>query len=462
MTEISAQDAPAAEDVAARLSALIRIPTVTPAGSDTLTDAEADAFARFRAALEEFYPRVFGAAEVDVVGRMGLLLRVAGASSEKPIVLMAHQDVVPTNEDWERDGWRYEPYEGAIADGTVFGRGALDDKGPLVVMLEAVESLLAQGWRPPQDLYLLMGTDEESYGSCAVEATALLESRGVVPFFVLDEGGAVTPDAIAGVNGDLAIVGVSEKGIATIRLEVTAEGGHASMPPQHSAAGILASALVKVERHPFPPSLHDVSVELFETVGPLMTGARGALLRRARRLRGLLARLLPTMGPELAAMVRTTAAITRLSGSPADNVLATRAHAIINCRIAPGSTIEETREYLEHVVDDPRVSVEVLTGSEPSPISPRGDDPRWKAIGEAIAASYPEATHVPYIMLAASDSRHVARIAPAVYRFAPLRMDRAQRVSVHGIDERVTVDSLGRGVVFYRALLLAEAGAGES
>lgn len=454
-----AADAPPASEIAQRLSQLVRIPTVTPVGAEALTPAEAQVFTAYRALLEQFYPLTFGGASIDVVGRMGLLLHVAGASSERPMVLMAHQDVVPTNADWQRDGWRHEPYAGVIEDGIVYGRGTIDDKGPMVVMLEAVESLLAQGWRPAQDLYLLMGADEESYGECAVAATALLESRGVTPFIVVDEGGAVALEAIAGVEGELAIVGVSEKGLTSIRLEVTDAGGHASMPPKTTAAGVLARALVAVESNPFPAQLNDVTVELLRTVGPQMTGVRGWAMRNAHRLRGLLARVLPGMSAEMAALVRTTAAITKLSGSPADNVLATRASAIINCRIAVGSSVAETRNYLEKVINNPRVSVDVMAGSEPSPISPRGNDSRWLAIGQAIAASYPEATQVPYVMLAASDSRHVARIAPAVYRFAPLRMNRAQRGSVHGIDEHVEVESLGRGVVFYRALLISGGGA---
>ncbi len=449
---------PSAQEIAERLAALIRIPTVTYASTSEATAAEQAVFARYREALASCYPRLFGAADLEIVGRGGLLLRLTGASAAgvggKPVMLMAHQDVVPTHEDWERDGWAHPPYAGVIEDGVVFGRGALDDKGPMVVMLEAVESLLGEGWAPARDLYVLMGADEESHGACAVAARELLQARGIELDFVLDEGGAIALEAFPGVEREVAVVGASEKGIAVIRVGVSAEGGHASMPPAHTAVGILARALMRVESNPFPASLHDVSVEMFETLAPHMGGVLGRLLGRARLLRPFLAPALARRSPEMAALVRTTVAITQLSGSPAHNVLATRASAILNCRIAVGSSVAATRAYLEHVIGDDRVKVEVLEASEPSPVSPRGEDPRWLAIREAVAISYPDAVPVPYIMLAASDARHLAPIAPAAYRFAPLRMTARQRAAIHGIDERVEVASLRQGVTFHRALLL--------
>ncbi|WNM24844.1 M20/M25/M40 family metallo-hydrolase [Demequina capsici] len=445
----SAKDAHA---TAARLAALVRIPTVTPQSTTGHSEEEARVFARLHSALTALYPRVF-AHDPEVVGRAGLLLRVPGASADDPVVLMAHQDVVPVPADWQAEGWEHPPFDGVIEDGWVHGRGTLDDKGALTVMLDAVESLLAEGWTPARDLHLLMSADEESYGRCAVEGTAVLEQRGVTPWLVLDEGGAVTVGAFPGLEREAAVIGVSEKGIATVRLTVESGGGHASTPPKESAPGILARALDAIERHPHPSSLNDVSVEMFQTVGPEVEGRLGGVLSRAGLLRPLLTRVLPGVSPEMAAMVRTTTAITQLQGSPGHNVLATSASAILNMRVAVGSTVAQAVAHIRRTVKDDRVRIDVVESSEPSPVSPSGDDARWLALKDAVAAAYPDAITMPYVMLAASDARHVARIAPAVYRFAPLRMSSAQRAAVHGPNEKVEVESLGRGVAFYRALL---------
>lgn len=439
---------------AEHLAVLVRYPTVAPDPGVDPDDAAREAFTGLHGSLREFYPTVFRIAHADELGHFGLLLRIPGRTPTRPVVLMAHQDVVPTQADWQRDGWSVDPFSGTVAGGKVTGRGTLDDKGALVTLLEAVESLLASGWEPNRDLYLLFGADEEKNGSDAVEATALLESRGIVPHLVLDEGGAVAAEAFPGVDEDIAVIGVCEKGLLTVRLSVTDAGGHASTPPRKSAPGVLARALVRIEDHPFPPSLHPVTAEMLQAIAPKVNQKAAAMAPALLNLSGPLARVLARLSPELAAMVRTTVAITRLEGSPGANVLATSASATLNIRIATESTVEETLAYLRKVVRDPRVSFDVETASEPSPISPR--DERFTAITDAVQASY-GVDSVPYIMLAGSDGRHLARIAPAVYRFSPLRMDKAQRGAIHGVEENVEIDSINTGIGFYRSLLTGPA-----
>ncbi|MFW7413904.1 M20/M25/M40 family metallo-hydrolase [Demequina sp. SO4-18] len=450
------EPSPQALAAAEHLAHLVRIPTVTPPPGP-LSEADQALFTVYREELERLYPRVFAAAEVETPGRAGLLLRVPGQFAERPVLLMAHQDVVPVPADWAAEGWEHPPFDGVISGGRVHGRGTLDDKGAMVVALEALESLLTDGWSPLRDLYLFFGGDEESHGAAAVEAVSLLEERGVEPWMVLDEGGAVATEAFPTLRRPMAVIGASEKGLMTLRLTVESLGGHASTPPRESAPGILARALVAIEDHPFPAAVHDVSIEMLEGVAPHVARPMRGLLKRAGRRRAVLARIMPRLGPELAAMVRTTAAITQLEGSPAQNVLATRATAVINVRVAVGSSCDEAVEHLRGAIDDPRVAIDVVEASEPSPVSPTGDDARWRALGAAIGESYPDAVTVPYIMLAASDARHVARISPAVYRFSPLAMDKAQREAIHGPNENVEISALGAGVTFYRALLTGDA-----
>jgi carboxypeptidase PM20D1 len=381
---------------------------------------------------------------------------------------MAHQDVVPAPTDgWEPAGWSHPPFAGVVQDGedglAVYGRGTLDDKGALLVLLEAVEDLLGEGWHPGADMYLALGGDEESDGPSAVAAIAELERRGVTPALVVDEGGAVTTGIVPGLTRQVAVVGVAEKGVANLEVCVSADPrkpAHSSTPPRRSPTAALGRALAALERHPHPAALDDIAVRMFTELAPHVPGPLSAILARSERLRPVLAQVLPYVGAEMAAMVRTTTAATMLTGSPAPNVLAARATAIVNMRVATSSNLADAVGHVEKVVQravgrDLTVEVRVLEGHEPTPVSPF--DERWDAIKNAVAAAYPDAITVPYTMLGASDARHAARIAPAVYRFSPLYMSSAQRASVHGVDERVTADSLVRGVRFYRALLTGSA-----
>lgn len=458
-----------AAQLAERLSRMVQVPTVTPP-EGPLSPEKADVFAAFKGLLYELYPNVFASAEVTATGRAGMLLRIpgtrsgVGATALGDVLLMAHQDVVPApTEDWAEAGWTHPPFAGTVADGedglTVYGRGTLDDKGALLVLLEAVEDLVALGWRPHHDLYVELGADEELDGPSAVAAIEELERRGVVPALVLDEGGAVTTGLVPGLTRQVAVVGVAEKGVTTLELSVSADPrkpAHSSTPPRRGATAGLGRAIAALERHPHAASVDDIAVRMFSDLAPYVGGPLGRVLARTDQLRSVLARVLPLAGPELAAMVRTTTSATMLSASSAPNIIAAKATAIVNMRVATGSSVAEATRHVEKVATRAvggglTVEVRVVEGNEPTPPSPFDD--RWEAIRTAVTAAYPDALTVPYTMLGASDARHAARITEAVYRFSPLFMSGAQRAGVHGVDERVTADSLVRGVRFYRALL---------
>ncbi|WP_297083641.1 M20/M25/M40 family metallo-hydrolase, partial [uncultured Demequina sp.] len=307
---------PVAEAAAQHLAEAIRIRTVTPPDGP-LSDAVRAPFDLLRTFLEETFATTFAAAEVEVVGRAGLLLSIPGASSERPVLLMAHQDVVPVPADWEAEGWEHPPFDGVIADGHVHGRGSLDDKGALITLLEAVEGLLADGWTPARDVLLFFGADEEASHASAEALAALLRERGIEPWLTVDEGGAVATGAFPGIKQPLAVIGATEKGALTVRLTASSAGGHASTPPRTSAPGILARAILAIEDTPAPASVHDLTVEMFEQIAPHAPRSMRGVLARAGSLRGLLTRALPRLSPELGAVVRTTYAITQLQGSPA-------------------------------------------------------------------------------------------------------------------------------------------------
>lgn len=435
-----------ADDALERFRSLLRSPTQIDRPD------ELAAMPGFIAAL---YPRVHDALERELIGDRGILYRWPGGDPAlAPLVLMAHYDVVPAADE----GWTHPPYAAELVgegdEAVLWGRGAIDDKGALAGILEAVDRLLAEGFSPVREVLLCFGGDEESYGHGAVAIVDELERRGIRPALVLDEGGAVVADAFPGVTTPAAAVGVSEKGIVTVRLTVEQRGGHASTPPRLAATVRIARALTRLERHPFPASMHPVTQRMLEAVGVHASGALGAAMRRAGALRPVLTRALARLGDETRAMVRTTMAVTQLAGSAAPNVLAERASAVVNVRIAVGSSVAEVERHIRRAIADPLVTVTLVDPSEPSPVSPYEGE-QWDAITAALAIAYPDAALVPYIMYAASDGRHYTRVSDAVYRFTPFRMSRDERSSLHAIDERIRVATWREGIRFYEELVRA-------
>lgn len=444
MTGLPGIEVPRRAGVEERLAAMVRIETVT-APDDTA------AFAEFPKLLAELYPLVHSRLESRTVVERGILLRWPAASTEQreAVVLMAHWDVVPAV---EADGWSTPPFAGTIADGTVWGRGTLDDKGQLCVLLEAVENLLAAGVTPKRDIYLCLGGNEESYGDANRAIAADFQARAVMPWLVLDEGGAVVDAPMPQVPVPAAMVGVAEKGVATIELRAVGKGGHASAPGKELATTRIARAIGRLQRHPFRPQLSETGREMFEELSKHASGRARTLARVIARNPRLAARILASQGGEAAALVRTTVAVTMLSGGTAANVLPNGASATLNVRLAPSDTVASALEHIERVIDDPEVEIVLHEGDEPTAQSPR-DGAQFELIRAAVDTAYPGIPTVPYVQMSATDSRHFHRFAPAVYRFAPLEMDAAQRASIHGVDERVSVATLDRGVLFYQALI---------
>lgn len=425
---------------------MIRLPTV----SAELGARGAQPFEDFVDLLAELYPLVHAHLELERITEFGLLFRWAGvAASAQPVVLMAHYDVVPVDES---DAWTYPPFEGRIEGGWVYGRGALDDKGPLLVVLEAVENLLTAGFVPARDVYLSFGGNEETYGAAAASIAATLRRRGIVPWLVLDEGGAVVDAPLPFALGDAAMVGVGEKGVATLRLSARGDGGHASAPPSVTAIRRIARAIDRLDPGTFPARTPAAITRMLNLFANKARGRDQTVLRTLATFPALTARIFAAMGGEPAALVRTTVAATMQEGGTAANVLPSQAAATLNLRIALGETVAGTVRRVKRRIRDPLVEVTIVESSEPSPESPT-DNEQFALIVDAVKASYPDAATVPYVMMAATDSRHFHRFSPAVYRFAPLRMSNAQRASIHGVDERVEIASLERGEVFHRALL---------
>jgi carboxypeptidase PM20D1 len=432
------------------LAEAVRIPTVVYEESDRTDTA---AFDRFHEFLWTTFPRTFGELHPEVVAGHTLLLRWDGSDpAVAPVLLMAHMDVVPVEPGTEGD-WEHPPFSAERDGEFLWGRGAVDDKGSLVALLEAVEGLLSEGFEPDATLYLVLGHDEEiGGGEGARAAAALLAERGVSVEFVLDEGGAVVEDLLPGVRTPVALLGIGEKGYVNVEISASDAGGHSSTPPPSTAVGRVAAAVAALEADPMPARL-SAQEGLFAVIGRVVPGLQGAVLRRAGRFGSLVERKLAAR-PQSNALIRTTAAVTMVSGGVKPNVLPQHASAIVNFRVLPGDSFADVLDHVRRVAG-PEVTVRPLPGgftAEPSPLSDT-TSAGYRLIADTIADTFGGVEVAPWILMGATDSRHFIPVADNVYRFAPFTMTPEDMGRVHGTGERLRLADAGRAVAFYTTLV---------
>jgi carboxypeptidase PM20D1 len=269
---------------------------------------------------------------------------------------------------------------------------------------------------------------------------------------VIDEGGAIVEDIFPGVDGPIAVVGVSEKGTVSVDLTVKQEGGHASTPPRLSATARLARAILEVNDRPFPREFSPTTLEMIRTLGTHARQPYRWVFTHLGFTRGFLLALFARLGDETNAMIRTTRVVTRLSASEADNVLAESATATVNVRIAITSSVAEAVAQIRNAVRDASVEIAVRGDHEPSPVSPTSGT-AWDAIAATVDEVFPGTIVTPYVQLGASDGRYFTAISDHVYRFTPFELSREERNALHAANERIHVATWLRGIDFYAGLI---------
>ncbi len=438
--------------IAQRLAGAVRIPTIT---YDTPAQNSAEQFIQFHAYLAQQFPATHQALTREVVNQHSLLYTWPGSDpSAKPVLLMAHQDVVPVAPGTEKD-WRHPPFGGVVQDGFVWGRGAWDDKGNLMAMLEAVEWMASRGVQPRQTIYLAFGHDEEAGTRNGEEGAraiaALLRGRGVKLDFVLNEGLLVTQGIMKGLDSPVALVGIAEKGYMTLELQAHAAPGHSSMPHERTAIGILAAALTRLEQQQMPAKIHDAAAKMFATVAPEFTGINRVLLSNLWLFEPLVRWQLAPQ-PSAHAMLRTTIAPTVVHAGNKEQVLPGQADSLVNFRLLPGDTQQAVTRHAEHAIADAAIKVSGK-GWEASPVS-RIDSAAYRAINRSIREVFPNAVIAPGLMVGATDSRFLEDLTDNIYRFSPVRAESQDLARFHGTDERVSVANYAEMIHFYQRLLI--------
>jgi carboxypeptidase PM20D1 len=444
-----------AQAAAARLAEAIRFRTIS---SFEKPDQHAEALRGMHAHIEKSFPAFHAAARREVIADYSLLYTWQGSDTKaQPIGLLAHQDVVPVAPGTDKD-WQHPPYDGIVADGFVWGRGAWDDKGNLYSMLEAAEALAKAGFRPKRTIYFAFGHDEETAGTRgAKNIAALLASRGVKLDFVIDEGLLITDGMIKGLDKPAALIGVAEKGYATLVLNAVATPGHSSMPPRDTAIGMMAAALARLEDHRLPPQICGTVAEMFDTLAPEMNGVSRVALSNLWLFRPLLLREFTKTGPT-EATVRTTTALTIFNAGDKDNVLPGNAEATVNFRLIPGDTQASVTAHVRDTIRNDRITIKSFPGNTDPPPVTGTSSPSYQMLNRTIREIFPDVIVAPGLMVAATDSRHYTAVTDKIFRFSPVRANGEDLKRFHGTNERLSVEGYADMIRFYRRLMENAAG----
>ena len=433
-----------AEAYAEKLSRMIAVETVSVPETN-----QREKFLAFHALLEELFPLVHERLEkTEIDGN--LLFHWKGRDDSRPLVLMSHQDVVPAEGEWLHD-----PFSGEIADGKVWGRGASDTKCSVMAFFQAAEELLAEGFEPAQDVWLSSSCTEEWAGDGCPKLVEELKRRGVRPFLVCDEGGGIITDPVGGIKGNFAMVGVFEKGKADLLLKARSAGGHASAPGKHTPVARLADFVWHFEhRNVFRRKMAPEVQALFEQLAPYAPFYMRLLFGNMWLFRPLLIRVLPLISSQAGAMLQTTIAFTRLSGSDAYNVLPQMATLGANMRFIPHEGMKKSLRKVRRLAKRYQLEMEVFHGVDAS----RSVDIHGEGFGlvrRVIGETFPGLETCPYVMTGATDARNYEQIAEHVVRFAPVIYGPEQMKGMHGLNENIEYNCLPGAVDFYRSLIHA-------
>ena len=423
------------------LGELVKCRTVSYNDHSLEDDAE---FEKLIGKLPELYPNVVKTCHMQRFDDRGLLFHWKGKGDGKPSVLMAHYDVVPV----EEENWTHPAFDAEIVDGVMWGRGTLDTKVTFNGILSAAENVIKQGFTPENDIYFAFSGGEEVNGNGAKNIVKYFKDNGIELEMVVDEGGAVVEDVFPGVKQPCGLIGIAEKGMLNLEYSIASSGGHASAPAPHTPVGQLAIACTKVEAHPFKAHFTKPVLEMFDTLGRHSSFLYRMIFANLWCFGGVLDNMCKKSGGELNALMRTTVALTQMSGSKAPNVIPPSVSMVSNLRLNPEDSVNGAVEYIRSVINDPAVKLTVGDHMEPSPIS-RTDCAGWERVSNAVAGTWKGCLVAPYLMVQCSDSRHYGEISDRVYRFSAMDLTAEERHTIHGNDEHIRLETIEHSVEFF-------------
>ena len=446
-SKVSEYKAPEADeramDYAKKLSAMVQCNTTS---YPNVRDEER--FEAFHKVLEELFPLVHQNLErTDIDGN--LLYYWKGKAHDKPIVLMSHQDVVPAE-----GTWTHEPFAGDIADGKVWGRGTSDTKCSVFGFFQAVEELLKEGVTvPPQDIYLSSSCTEEWAGDGCPKIVNELKQRGVKPYIVCDEGGGIISEPIGGIPGNFAMLGVFEKGKADISFSAASNGGHASAPTKGTPVARIAAFVDDIEKHdPFKKKMAPEVKSMFAKLAPYGSFPLKLVFGNLWLFGPVLQVAMPAVSAQGAAMLKTTIAFTKLSGSDAYNVIPQEATLGANMRFIPHQGMDESLDIIRKKAKEHDLEMEVLQAADFTKTTDIHGG-AYKYVTERIEETFPGLPTSPYVMTGATDASFYQPICDNIIRFAPVVYGPEQLEGIHGLNENIEYNCLPGCVDFYKNMI---------
>ncbi|MDR2634425.1 MAG: M20/M25/M40 family metallo-hydrolase [Clostridiales bacterium] len=421
------------------LSKLIRCPTVSASGHEY--------FAAFHKTLKEIFPLAHEKLEIVNTHGDSLLFKWKGKSDQRPLVLMGHQDVVPAGNAAD---WTHPPFGGEIADGKVWGRGAMDCKNTVYVSLRAIEELLSEGFVPEQDIYFSSSDSEEISGPGAEANKNYLKEHGVKPAVAVDEGGVILDRVFPGIKRPFAVIGIYEKGYGDVRFVARGEGGHSSTPPLNTPVERLARFITDVHSHRyFRYRISKEAEEMFKAFAPYMRQPLKLILSHLWLFKPLVKALLPKISGFGRALLSTTIVFTMTSASTAPNVIPREATAVANIRFSKHQPKAETLALLSKLASKYGIETEILEARDVSSVvDTRGEG--YQYMTDCIKKCFPNVGVAPYIMLGGTDCRYFQDVCECGLRFTPVRLSQSQMASMHAADENIDAAALAEGVRFFK------------
>lgn len=432
------------DNIVYKLGQMLKVPTISYEDKNLI---DYKVFYEYIELVQKLYPNVFKYCEYELSKELVIKLKLKGESCENPTVLMAHYDVVPVTE-----GWDHDPFLGEVVDGYLYGRGALDTKCTMACALSALEKALEQGYTPKNDLYLCFGGNEEVYGDGQWKMVEWFAKEGIKPALVFDEGGGIMNNAFPGVKKDSAFLAVVEKSMVNVKLSINTSGGHSSTPKRNGPVIRMAKALVRLEKHHMKPQISVTTKEMLDIMGRNSSFALKIIFANMWLFKGLVKKLFPIISADTNALLTSTFAFTVINGGNQTNVIPNHVEANINVRVAPFNSADEVIEHVKKVIKDPLIEVtahDVTKLYKECSTKQKGYD----IIKETTMETYPNTIVSPFVMLGGTDAKHYNEICDCVIRFSPIKVSNEDRKGIHGLNEKISVETLEKCLEFYQRLL---------
>lgn len=425
-----------------KLSEMVQYETISKRG-----EVNTEKFLGFHKVLEKLFPTVHEKLEkTEIDGN--LLFKWKGKSSDKPILIMSHQDVVEATGEW-----KYPPFSGKVAEGKVWGRGTSDTKCTVMAFLQAAEELLKEGYTPDCDVYIASSCTEEIGGDGAPKIVDYLDKQGVRLFLVCDEGGGIIQDPMAGIKGNFAMVGVFEKGYGDVKFIARSTGGHASAPPKNTPIARLSKFVAAVDKkNPFNVEFMPEVEAMFSKLAPYAGFGLRLIFGNLWLFKPLMKKLLPMISAQAGAMLSTTIAFTMSEGSNGYNVIPQEASICANMRFIPHQGTDNSLEVITNLAKKYNIETEVVYRGYPSPsVDINGE--AFKMVESAINECFPGVGCSPYVVTGATDARFYSKICDSCVRFAPVIYGPEQMKGMHGLNENIECNTLAGAVDFYKKII---------